>query len=280
MIKKHRKKYRAVWLVLLLSLCVMAISGFKLSETMQVYQIGEESYAELADMVRPAGIPVFYAAQEKPAGASKEPAKQESPALAERETGTGAKIELPEMDIDFGALQEVNPSGQAWLYCPGTAIDYPVMRAIDYDYYLHHLPNGARNANGSLFIDYNNAPDFSDGLTVIYGHNMKSGQMFGSLTEYKKQAYFAKHPYMYLYTPGGNCRIDLMYGCVIGAGEWRERAFMYEVNLNSLLAYAAQNTTFSSETRYAEGDRVVALSTCSYEFNDARYVVIGVLRPE
>ena len=68
---------------------------------------------------------------------------------------------------------------------------------------------------------------------------------------------------MYLYTENGNNRIELLYGCVIGVSEWRDRAFMYEVNLESLLSYAASHTTFKSETQYVQGDRAVAMSTCS-----------------
>ncbi|MCL1975423.1 MAG: class B sortase [Firmicutes bacterium] len=152
------------------------------------------------------------------------------------------------------------------------------MRAKDYDYYLRRLPDGAYNSSGSLFIDYNCAADFSQKLTVVYGHKMKSGQMFGSLAQYKKQAYYTRHPFMYLYSEQGNYRVDLLYGCVIGAGEWRERAFMYEDNLESLLSYAAYNTTFNGDIQYQATDKLLALSTCSYEFEDARYVVIGVLQ--
>jgi len=65
---------------------------------------------------------------------------------------------------------------------------------------------------------------------------------------------------------------------VIGAGQWRERAFMYAENVDALIAYAAYNTTFKSSAVYNKGDRVVALSTCSYEFDDARYVVLGILK--
>jgi len=102
--------------------------------------------------------------------------------------------------------------------------------------------------------------------------------MFGSLKGYKQQDYFEKYPFMDLYTEQRNYRIELLYGFVIGAGQWRERALMYPENVLALLAYAAHNTTFKSEVKYEEGDRIIALSTCSYEFDDARYVVIGVLR--
>ncbi|MDR0841501.1 MAG: class B sortase [Christensenellaceae bacterium] len=258
---KKRHGRALAWLLLIVSIGVIALCGYHLNEIQRTYREGNESYDALADRVRPAGSPVFHA-----------------PASSAEPINEG--IQAPSMSIDFAALQKVNPDAAAWLYCPDTVIDYPIVWASEYDYYLHHLPDGKTNANGTLFIDYNNAADFADGLTIIYGHNMKSGRMFGSLTGYKAQAYFEEHPYLYLYTAGGsNYRIDLVYGCVIGAGKWRERAFMYEENRDAFLAYAAKNTTFTSPARYTPDDKFVVLSTCSYEFDDARYVVAGVLRP-
>lgn len=188
--------------------------------------------------------------------------------------------DIPALDIDFTALKEVSEDSVAWLYCPDTVIDYPVMKADDYSQYLRHLPDGTYNENGSLFLDYNCAPDFSGRLSIIYGHHMNSGKMFAPLVEYKKQEYYNEHPSMYLYTEQGNYRIDIVYGCVIGDGEWRKRAFMFDVNLDSLLNYAASETTFTSDVSYTENDKFIVLSTCSYEFDDARYIVIGALRPQ
>jgi len=190
----------------------------------------------------------------------------------------GGQVKNSSQEINFEALRAINRDAAAWLYCPDTAINYPVMKADDYSYYLTHLPDGTENANGSLFIDYNCTPDFSGKLSVVYGHHMRSGKMFGSLKGYKTQSYYDEHPVMYLYTPWEICRIELLFGCVIDAGQWRERAFMYEQNIQALLSYAAHNTTFKSGGAYTEGDRVIALSTCSYEFSGARYVVIGVLK--
>jgi len=287
------RKRTIAWCVLAVALCGIAISGVRLWEDWQVFREGDESYLRLASRVRrgsppamrpresaggPAGEGIGSGgiAEAGPApGGSVVSTAVEGPAATAR-----PRIDVPDLYIDFAALQAVNRDAAAWLYSPGTPIDYPVMRAADYDYYLHHLPDRKVNANGTLFIDYN-WTDFSGGLTVVYGHNMLSGKMFGSLSHYKQQAFFEKHPHMYLYTAeSGNFRVDLLYGCVIGAGQWRQRAFMFEENLDALLAYAAHNTTFVSETAYEPGDRLIALSTCSYEFDNARYVVIGVLRPE
>ena len=254
--KQNRKNVLA-GLLLIIALGVMAFSGCRLWSIHQMYAQGDHSYEQLAGLVH-----------------------RTLPAVSmQKDQTTGP--EIPEISVDFAALQEVNEDGIAWLYNPGTAIDYPVVRATDYDWYLHHLPDGTYNSNGTLFLDYNNPDDFSGRLNIIYGHHMKSGKMFGSLMGYKEQEYFQEHPCLYLYTAEqGNFRIELLYGCVIGAGQWRDRAFMFEGNLDSLLSYASHHTTFQSEAAYTDNDRFLVLSTCSYEFDGARYVVIGKMIPE
>ncbi len=262
--KKRKQNTAGVWILLICSICVMTFSAYKLWETQQVYEEGDQNYGKLQEQIR------------------QPDATDTGPATAPAAEGPAAEplAIIPPISIDFDALENINADSVAWLYCPDTVIDYPVMAAADYDWYLHHLPDGSPNANGSLFLDYNCPSDFSGRLNIIYGHHMKSGKMFGSLAGYKKQAYYEQHPYMYLYTRQGSYRIDLTYGCVISAGEWRERAFMYEINLDALLSYAAAKTTFESDAKYNNDDKFIVLSTCSYEFDDARYVVIAVLRPE
>ena len=242
-------------LALLLGIGTMAYAGLQLTESRQVYQQGNEAYEMLSAHVR-----------------------QNAAAGSHTPRNNNEIVNIPNHEIDFEALETVSGDAAAWLYSPGTVIDYPVMKADDYSYYLYRLPDGTENANGSLFIDYNTASDFSDPLTVIYGHHMKSGRMFGSLVGYKAQSYYNQHPNMYLYTQQETYKIELLYGFVIDAGQWRRQAFMYPENVEALLAHAAYNTTFESEVVYKEGDRIVALSTCSYEFDEARYVVLGILR--
>jgi len=270
-----RRHVIAAFIVLLLGIGVMTYAGSQLLKTEQIYREGNAVYELLSENVRGNDMTGF-----------KTPVKtlQTGQSSTQTPQTEGSQIDpqadIPHLGIDFEALETINRDAVAWLYCPDTVIDYPVMRADDYCYYLDHLPDGTKNANGSLFLDYNCAPDFSDRLSVVYGHNMKSNRMFGSLMGYKDQSYYEAHPFMYLYTESGNYRIELLYGCVIGAGQWRDRAFMYEVNIRAFLTYAAYNTTFYNDTVYMEGDRIIALSTCSYEFDDARYVVAGILREE
>ena len=251
---------------LLLGICTMGYAREQMTEAKRIYQEGEAVYADLCNSVKENASAGALLPNAGSAG---------NTAVAGGRTEENGKIYIPEIGINFDNLSAVSGDAVAWLYCPDTVIDYPVMKAEEYSYYLNHLPDGTQNANGSLFIDFNNAPDFSEALTVIYGHNMRSKMMFGSLAGYKSQGYYDEHPYMYLYTKEANYRIELLYGCVVGAGQWRERAFMYGENAGALIEYAAQNTTFESGAVYSEGDRIIAMSTCSYEFENARYVVIG-----
>jgi len=253
------KAYRiAALMVLLLGVGLIVFAGTQLLGARQIYQEGNIAYEALSNRVK-------ESAKISPKAA------HASPATFEENTPDDTKMHT----IDFETLKMINKDAAAWLYSPGTVIDYPIMKADDYSYYLNHLPDGTVNANGSLFIDYNCAADFSDPLTVIYGHHMKTGKMFGSLKGYKNQKYYEEHPIMYLYTEQGDYQVELVYGCLIGAGQWRDRAFMCEANLDALMAYAKHNTTFISATAYTEGDRIIALSTCSYEFTDARLVVLA-----
>ena len=276
--KENRAAIIVLVIIMTISLVIGGIAGYMLWQKNQVYVEGNRSYKELYEMVRRSEVIVKdEVIVENEAEAKEDEGKDE---LDVDNFETEPIIYIPEVDIDFEALENINRDSIAWLYCPETVINYPVMKADDYSYYNYRLPDGTRNANGSLFMDYHCAPDFSDRLSVIYGHKMKSGRMFGSLTEYKKTEYYNKHPYMYLYTKQGNYRINLLYGFVIGKKEWANNAYMHPKNVDKLLEYAKENTTFHGETNYNDDSKFFAMSTCSYEFKGARYVVIGVLEPE
>ncbi|MCL2866274.1 MAG: class B sortase [Clostridia bacterium] len=295
LMEKYRIKKVIAVTVLLLSLAVMAFTGTRLYIAERINQDSDRSYEHIIQQVRgPARNAVTYPTPPVAQKTAPDLNVQETQAgmegfplignMSADSAGSGSlasvreRVHVPMLDINFHALKSMNEDAVAWLYLPGSVIDYPVMKADDYSYYLYHLPDGTKNANGSLFIDYATAPDFSERLTVIHGHHMRSGRMFGGLVNYKDQNYYEQNPYMYLYGPDNNYRIDLIYGCVIAMGQWRERAFMYADNLDSFLAFAERGTTFKSNVQAEPGDRFIALSTCSYEFDNARYVVLGVLR--
>jgi len=172
------------------------------------------------------------------------------------------------------------PDAVGWIYCPDTKIDYGVVEAEDNDYYLHRFYDGTYSGSGSLFVDCNNKRDFSDTNTIIYGHHMNDGTKFASLTLYRKEGYYAEHPVLYINTPGMNYRMEVFAGFLTDAD-----SECYTFRFESDAAYAEYLKTmraqsdFESEVQVEPGDRIVTLSTCSYEFYDARYVVLGKLVP-
>lgn len=183
--------------------------------------------------------------------------------------------------IDFNALREINPDIVAWLICEDTVINYPVVRGSNNEYYLRHLFDGTRNKAGCLFVDSGNTPGFMDHNTVIYGHNLKSGRMFSVLMKYKKQTFYDAHPQMELLTPAGNYTIELFAGYVADTrGESWELQFPSDAEFEEWILDAKKKSTFQSSAACSIADRFITLSTCSNEFDDARYIVVGRLLPQ
>lgn len=183
-----------------------------------------------------------------------------------------------EISFDFEALQKECPQAVGWLFCPDTVISYPVLQAKDNEYYLRRLPDGSYNIGGTLFLDYRCASDFTDGFSMIYGHNMKNGSMFGLLPRYKSQAYYEKHPVWYLLTPKKSYRVELIAGYVTSADS---RLYSLPGDSEACAALgqeAFRQSDFTPKIRWEAQDRLVAFSTCSYEYDSARYVLVGALR--
>ncbi len=106
--------------------------------------------------------------------------------------------------IDFEKLQKINPDIYAWIRVPGTPIDYPVAGVQGKkkeDYYLNHNFRNAYEFAGMIYSQKENARDFSDPVTVLYGHNMINGSMFAGLRKFADGQFFKKHDSVYIFTP-------------------------------------------------------------------------------
>lgn len=179
-------------------------------------------------------------------------------------------------EVNFEQLRLQNGDAVAWIYSPGTLINYPVLQHEDNAYYLTRQIDGTYNSNGSIFVDCRSAPDFTDRNTIIYGHHMRSGNMFASLVNYKKSGFYEGHDHMYIMTPQVTYRVDLLCGTVV---EPDDPIYSSEPTQDAIVSCMNRSTFRSSMALPAEDARIVTLSTCSYEFKDARYVVLGVLTP-
>lgn len=183
------------------------------------------------------------------------------------------------IQVDFDALFKENQDVVAWLYCPDTPINYPVVQSTDNNYYLRRLLDKSYNSLGTLFIDCRNAGDFSDWNSVIYGHNMKNDSMFGTLPNYKNPGYFQEHPELFLLTPDKDYCIHLIAGFTTPANSELYSIFAPDsAEASRLIENWIVSSDFDSGIRPSAEDRLITLSTCSYEYDNARYVLIGILK--
>ena len=235
-------------ILIIVLLCVFAVSAFYFGKTIYGYKTADKTYASLQNRF------VTHVERDLPD--------------ATPEYKTQAPIH-----VDFAALKQECPDIVGWLYCPDTVINYPVVQGKDNDQYLRSGLNGKYLASGTLFVDCHNGQIGSDANYLIYGHNMKNGTMFAPLTKYKDQAYYDAHPTLYFLTEEGNYQILLFSGAVAN-----EDSGIYSTAPDiSVIEQLFANSTFRSPVTPDNSDTIITLSTCSYEYNNARYIVLGKL---
>ena len=181
--------------------------------------------------------------------------------------------------VDFEELREINPDVIGWIQISDTSINYPVLQGSDNTYYLTHLADGTRNRCGSIFLDCRSDADFLDRHSIIHGHNMGDGSMFQDLLLYQSQDFFDAHPIAYLVTPTHNYKIEFFTGSLVGVDSdiWKfdfagDSGFQKWIDNCNALAQV------SSPLHPTASDKIITLSTCSYAFHEARWVLQGVLR--
>lgn len=226
------------------------------------YRLQMRAGVEYADVIAQAAVVL---STERPDGTSAEESPDKS-------------VDCAPIQVDFDLLRAQNQDVVAWIYCPDTPINYPVAQAPDNEYYLRRLLDGSSNSSGTLFMDFRNSADLSDWNSIIYGHNMQNDAMFGTLPDYEMQAYFESHPVMFLLTPEQDYRINVMAGFVTPAGAELYRTFNpAEKERLRLMEEWRDASDFDAGIVSGSENRMITLSTCSYEYRRARYVVIGVL---
>ena len=267
-------------LIAAVAACVFLFSGGRVAQ----HRWQEYTSARRADqLVQLAVTPAPVAPAPEPQAPSADPVTEViDPTLPEPAQPVPEAPAVPRetapIQVDFDLLRAQNPDIAAWIYSPDTPINYPILQAADNSYYLTRLVDGSYNKYGSLFLDYRNPADLSDWNSVVYGHNMKNESMFGSLLGYQDQGYFEAHPKLYLLTPGASYVIRVAAGCLIPSDSPLYNSLNpEEAQRARLIADWLAASDFTSGLTPTHQDRLITLSTCSYEYDTARYVVLGVL---
>ncbi|SFT34284.1 sortase B [Lachnospiraceae bacterium XBD2001] len=200
-------------------------------------------------------------------------------------------VEIPEEEevvipIDFEAAWKENEDIIAWLEVPETEVNYPILQSkpdMEEDFYLEHNLDGSGGYPGCIYIQKSNDADFSDAVTVVYGHNMKNGSMFAGLHSYENREFFDTNDEFYIYTP-----TTAQTYHVIAAVNYDDRLipavynyFASDVDVSRFLGdiYAFGEGTknhLDTEVQLDPSMHYVVLSTCTAN-SSSRWLVIGVL---
>ena len=233
-------------LLLLLCVLILLISGYSLLDNLTLYRGAEDATLQ---RYRP---------------------HLDAPLSAQRTPGETGDAALDEARADSVVLD-----GQvAWLYLYDTDIDYPLMQGADNFEYLNKDPYGEFKLSGSIFLDYRNDPDFLDEYSVIYGHHMEHGVMFGSLDSYLAQSYFDAHRSGRLVTGDAVYELELYAVC---SADGTDPTLFTPLGrtASGVNAYIKDKSVIYTEPR--EGCRIVALTTCYGDTLMSRLLVFGTI---
>lgn len=169
-----------------------------------------------------------------------------------------------------------------WIQIPGIErISYPVVQhPDDNQFFLTHDWKGANQSAGAIFMNKLNAADFTDMNSIIYGHHMKAGSMFGLLKKFADQKFLDENPYFYIYTPDGR-KLTYEILCCSHVKDGSDAYLMHFESPDERMAYYKMMLSSAWAKRDTELDRLdttVMLSTCNssagyYE----RTVILGKL---
>lgn len=261
--KKSKKQSKAgdilLTLVLIIAIAVFCYAAYNLYHIYTEYKKGTDEYNKIEQMA------VTDRDPDEVQGGSGDGENQ------------GASLAAP-MKIDFATLRAVNEDVIGWLYVEALdGVSYPVVKGNDNNTYLHMTYEKNYNFAGTIFIDCENSGDFSDCNTLVYGHNMKNGSMFGQLKNFSQDAEtYKKSKYFWIFTPDKDYRYEIISAYTTG------------VNSDTYTLFKGPGTEFEEYLEKIKGrseiqtdagemtvrDKIVTLSTCTGN-ESTRFVVQG-----
>lgn len=189
-------------------------------------------------------------------------------------------IECP---VDFDELQLANPEIIGWIYMSSPEISLPILRShTDDTWYLYRDAVGQYKRGGSLFVEHEyNSHDFSDPVTVIYGHRMNSGAMFGTLqATLSEDDYFNCDRFIVIFTPG----VTKIYQIFATLPSDSDHILYYndfnaegvfDEYFDALFRETGVDVQLIPEAKPKQGDHVIVLSSCLWGDRSKRYLVFA-----
>ena len=252
--KKKKKSDVLLTIALIVAIAVFCYAAFNLYHIYTEYKKGTDEYNQIEEM-----------------------AVTERDADSAEVAGPSAQIKPP-IEVDFDKLKSVNEDVVGWIYVDALPdISYPIVKGKDNQTYLHQTYEKNYNFAGTIFVDYENSGDFSDCNTLVYGHNMKNGSMFGHLKKFREDdKLYKQDKYFWILTPERNYRYEIITAYTTGVNSDTYTLFKgpgeeFEKYLETIKGYSEIQT---DDTDLTIKDKIVTLSTCTGN-ESTRFVVQG-----
>lgn len=285
---------KTLYVLLMVMLCsLMLFSAYKVISISLEYNEGEAEYNDIQESFVEDYSTVSIPKRKDEITESETSSSQDvaSPDTAVTDTSEPQVTQAPETtaqeddvlvipNINSAYLKSVNSDYKGWLYVDGIVINYPVVQCADNEYYLDHTFYRQKNSNGCLFIDYRLDLEEDNYNTIIYGHAMKTGAMFGLLSRYAWPGFYEQNKHIVYVTEDGPYLITIFssYTVSTDSNAWRVRfegEEDYAEWLKSIKGASEVRNSIVPKTT----DRIVTLTTCSFKFEDARFVAHGIIEP-
>lgn len=170
------------------------------------------------------------------------------------------------------AYRELSDECVGWITLDDTSVDYPIMQGLDNNKYLNTNAYGEYSLAGSIFLDFKNNPDFTDNYSLVYGHHMSHGHMFGPLDLFWEKEYFDAHISGTLTTSTGIYKLEIFAVIITDANE----SLLFDVNYQEgQYEFIKNNAKFFRE--HVNKTRIVALSTCKDPGTTERTIVFCMI---
>lgn len=249
---KRTRNFRLLFAVMFpLCAVVLAVSIYQLVSIQLGYKQADDEYDAL--------IPDFSYVSQPTSGA---------PAVGGGLLEGDSSV-FEEKPLTFDEVRAMNSECVAWIEIPETRLNYPVVRAGDNEKYLNRTFLGHSSSAGAIFMDYQNDPAFQSKHTIIYGHNLKNGSMFGSLTNYQDSTYLQQHPTIVIRTGTEELRYQVFKVFVCDMYDP-----VYQLSFENDETFAA----FAGGYGAPAGTRsIITLSTCTNGADEERFIVMAAL---
>ena len=246
--KQKPKKKNSIFstIVLIVAICVFCFSAFQLYKIFSSYKKGNDEYDKIKNL-----------------------------AITVEKTEKGEE----KFKVDFNKLWEINPDTIGWIrFEEPSRINYPVVHSHNNKEYLTKLFGTGKNTYGTLFVDKDNSGDFQDKNTIIYGHRMKSGSMFGQLEKYMEESFYKEHPYFYIYTPDGKeSKYQVISAAVVkDTSRTYTKTFQTDEEFMDYIDYVRSISNYQTDAEVTKDSHIVSLSTCTIDSNEDRFVLQAV----